>query len=75
MSREMTPTEQRAVRRVQRAIAQMPKTIGLYFHGDSATVLACDDDGIMLRKEGGEDFDPDATLDVFDTPRCAAGDW
>jgi hypothetical protein len=53
----------------------MPMSIGLYFHGDSATVLACDDDGIMLRKEGGEDFDPDATLDVFDTPRCAAGGW
>jgi DNA adenine methylase len=34
--RELTADEKRAVRRVERAIADLPKTVALYFHGDNA---------------------------------------
>lgn len=73
MSREMTPHEHQAVQRVERAIKRLPESIGIYFNGDSATVIDCDEDGRMLRR--GEGFDPDAILDGFDTPRCEAGGW
>jgi hypothetical protein len=73
MSREMTTHERQAVQRVERAIKRLPESVALYFHGDTATVLACGEDGRPVRK--GEGFDPDATLEIIDTPRCAAGDW
>lgn len=76
MSRELTPHERRAVERVEKAIKRLPESIGLYFHGDTATVLECDEDGRMRRKDTGDrDFDPAATLESIQTPRCAAGDW
>lgn len=74
MSREMTTHEEQAVRRVERAIKRLPESLALYFHGDEATVIACDDDGQMFRKNG-DDVDPDATLDIIKTSRCKAGDW
>ena len=71
--REMTLTEERAVQRVERAIKALPKSIGLYFHGTDASVLACDDDGYMRRD--GADFDRNAIVGGIETPRCEAGSW
>lgn len=73
MAREMTAEEKRAVRRVQRAVADLPTTLWLYCHGDYTTVLDCDQDGQPLRD--GDDFDRDAVLGGFDSKRCSAGDW
>lgn len=74
MSRALTSHERTAVERVERAIKRLPDSIGIYFHGDSATVLDCNEDGYMRRLDGG-DFDREAILETITTPRCAAGDW
>lgn len=73
--REMTAAEERAVQRVESAIKALPKSIGLYFHGPDASVVACDDKGRMLERSNGEGMDRDAYLGGIDTPRCEAGDW
>ncbi len=71
--REMTVAETRAVRRVEKAIKALAESVGLYFHGSDATVLACNEDGYMIRS--GEGFDRDAILGGIETPRCEAGSW
>lgn len=76
MSRELTPHERTAVARVEKAIRRLPESIAIYFHGSSATVLDCDENGQMRRLHGGTgDFDRDAILETMVTPRCEAGDW
>lgn len=76
MSRALTTHERQAVDRVERAIKRLPDSIAIYFHGDSATILDCDEDGQMQRLHGGDgDFDHEAILETISTPRCAAGAW
>jgi len=71
--REMTAAEARAVQRVEKAIKALPKSIGLYFNGETASVIACDESGHMIRD--GEGFDRDAIVGGIATPRCKAGAW
>lgn len=73
MSRELTPHERIAIDRVERAIKRLPDSVALYFHGDDATVLACDEDGKIIRD--GEEIDRDSILTTIYTPRCIAGGW
>jgi hypothetical protein len=73
MSREMTTHERQAVQRVERAIGRLPESVAIYFHGEDATVLACDDDGKIVRD--GQEIDHDAILTTMRTPRCIAGGW
>ncbi|HYJ22992.1 MAG TPA: hypothetical protein VEW07_13330 [Solirubrobacterales bacterium] len=69
----MTDAERKAVERVQRAIKALPKSIAIYFNGDTASVIACNEDGFMRRD--GEGFDRDAICGAIWTPRCEAGAW
>lgn len=71
----MTPEEARAAKRVERAIAALPKTIALYFHGDNASVMDCDLDGYIVGIQGGGYPREAAVLDSINTRRCAAGDF
>lgn len=73
VERFLTDAEEKAVKRVETAIKALPKSIALYFHGDSASVLACDEDGRMLRE--GTGLSREANLGGIQTPRCQAGDW
>jgi len=61
-ARQLTHDEKRAIRRVRRALADLPPTLWLYCHGDNTSVLDCDEDGNPRRLPGG-DLDPDAVLD------------
>lgn len=69
----MSDAEKKAVTRVERAIKALPKSVALYFNGDTATVIACNEDGFMTRD--GEGFDRDAIVGSIQTPRCEAGAW
>lgn len=68
----LTEKERRAVDQVERAIAALPKTIALYFHGDTASVVRCGSDGRMLTEDG---FRLAQGIKSIGTPRCAAGDY
>jgi hypothetical protein len=69
----MTDAEEKAVARVEKAVKALPETVALYFNGDSASVIACNQDGFMRRD--GEGFDRDAICGSINTPRCEAGAW
>lgn len=75
MTRQLLPSEQRAVRRVERALRDLPPTVALYFHGDRASVMDCDEDGYIVGiKDGGYPREA-AVLGSINTRRCAAGDF
>jgi hypothetical protein len=71
--RTLTAAEEKAVKRVEAAIEALPKSIALYFHGQGASVVACESDGALPIK--GVGIDRSANLGSIDTPRCEAGDW
>jgi hypothetical protein len=76
MSRALTTHERQAVARVERAIGRLPESIAIYFHGDDATIMECDEDGRIRRLHDGQgDYDREAILETMRTPRCAAGAW
>lgn len=75
MARPLTDAEDKAVRRVERAIEALPKTVALYFHGSTATVMDCDERGYLRYDHGGGGLSHDDSLDGIRTPRCEAGDF
>lgn len=70
----MSAREEEAVRRVERAIALLPATISLYFHGDTASVMRCDETG-MAPDPADLEARTDANIGSIETPRCEAGDF
>lgn len=71
----MTRDEERAVRRVERAIKALPRTVALYFHGEAASVIRCDEDGLIPTGSDGVSIPQEASVGGIATPRCAAGDF
>lgn len=75
MSRELTGMERRAVKRVEEAIAAMPDTVALYFHGSTTSVMDCDADGRIVGVAKAGYPSESAALGSINTRRCAAGDF
>jgi hypothetical protein len=69
----LTPSEERAVRALQRAARSWPRSLWLFAGAGSLHVMRAGPDGQPVMTAAGG-VDPDAIVDTINIP-CDGGDW